>query len=123
MTDNIYSSVPDHAFKQERTIDKLNNDNVLAYLKTQNIPVSARKIAINCGLVSSGTQVEVRQIITRLIEINQEPIISVGKGFMIATSREQLSFYADRLEERIRGIQRRVNAVRQIALTHSFKKL
>ena len=111
----IYETVPDHAYEEERNKIITKKQKVWDYLKEQTKPVTARKIAENTGLPSGGTQVEVRNIITILIETDNKPIVSVSKGFMVANSKEQLLFYANSLSERMQGIRRRRDAVLKIA--------
>ena len=112
---NVYSTVP--------TDKLLNKDEepehrqpILYFLKENKGKFyTARQIAKECSFPIGGTQVAVRKAITLLIEIDGEPIASNAKGFGYCISAGQMRFYADRLEERKQGLQRRIDKVRQIA--------
>ena len=110
---DIYSTVPGEIL-EDTSLDPV-RANIYEYLQMQQGPKTAREIAKECGYKTSGTQVEVRKAITQLLEIDKKPIISVGKGFMIATSPEQMRHYAKRLLERCQGIERRARICREIA--------
>ena len=109
----IYSSVPNEIL-EDKSLDA-RRDVILEYLNTSDEPKTARNIATECGYPTRGTQVEVRKAITQLIEIDKMPIISVAKGFMVATCANQMNNYAERLTERCQGILRRAKACREIA--------
>ena len=115
MIDNIYSSVPEEQL--------LNTNEILGYRKPilnflkghEGRFFTARAIAKACGFPESGTQVAVRKAITLLLEMDNEPIMSNAYGFSYVTKPEQMDFYADSLEERLKGLQRRIKSVREIA--------
>jgi len=117
MTDikDIYSSVPEEAFNApEEEIQK--REPILNFLKENTGKFfTAREIAKQCNLPTRGTQVEVRKAITLLLEIDGQPIMSNTKGFGYVTKACQMHFYANQLEERAQGLQRRINTVRDIA--------
>lgn len=111
--ENIYTTVPegkiDESVKEE-------SHKVLNHLKANEGKfMTARDIAIAVGFPTKGTQVEVRKAITELIEIQGQPIISVGKGFTFTNKKGMVSTYADNLENRKQGLERRIKAVRKIA--------
>ena len=114
---DIYSSVPEDSFEipQEEIAKR---EPILNFLKENTGKFfTAREIAKQCGFPMSGTQVEVRKAITLLLEIDRHPIMSMSKGFGYVTKAHQMNFYADQLEERMHGLQRRIQAVRNIAKT------
>ena len=110
--DYIYSTVPeeniDSTFEEER-------HKVLNFLRADKGKFhKAAEIAQKVGFPTRGTQVEVRKAVTQLIEIDEEPIIATARGFAYASHPNQLKFYADSLDERKQGLQRRIDKVRQI---------
>lgn len=110
----IYTTVPDEAFDTEPEFNKRRE--IMLFLKAYKGQFfTAGKIAKAVGLPTRGTQVEVRKAITQLLELDGEPVISTSKGFGLAISKEQLLNYADRLENRLKGLQRRIDCVRDIA--------
>jgi glyoxylate carboligase len=110
---DIYSTVPGEIL-EDTTLDPA-RANIYEYLQMQKGPKTAREIAKECGYKTTGTQVEVRKAITQLLEVDRKPIISVGKGFMIAEHPNQMRRYAERLLERCQGIERRARICREIA--------
>ena len=115
MIDNIYSSVPDEVLLNTNETQEY-REPILSLLKSsEGLCITAKRIAEICGFPTRGTQVEVRKAITLLIEVDKEPIISLSQGFAYTTQSNQMTNYADRLEERNQGIQRRIKAVREIA--------
>jgi len=110
---DIYSTVPDEVL-EDRSLDP-ERQKIFNFLAEAHGPKTAREIAQQTGYPTRGTQVEVRKAITQLLEIDQKPIISVGKGFMIADHPNQMIRYAERLRERIQGIERRARICEQIA--------
>lgn len=105
----MYESVPDGLLETE--IDTIKAYEIRDLLReNKGEPVTATKIAKQLNMPTSNTQVQVRQLITWLLITKHEPIISTGKGFMYAKQPEQLSWYAERLRERIKGIERRISA-------------
>lgn len=111
---NIYSTVPEEAYHS--TTKPEDREKVLSYLKkNEMIFMKARKIAEMTGLPKRSTQVEVRKIIAELICIDKEPIISNSAGFCYTTRPNMIRKYAENLELRIQGIQRRIKALHEIA--------
>ena len=113
MNETIYSTVPEEVYVD---VDQEQREKVLQFLK-QNPGkfYTARQIAKECNMPTRGTQVEVRKAITHLIEEDMQPIIGNVKGFSYAYQSNQMRFYANSLEERMQGLQRRINKVREIA--------
>ena len=110
--EDIYSSVPKDAIEPGFTEQK---DKVLRLLKTNpKVFFNARVIAKTCGFPIRGTQVEVRNAITMLIEPDQQPIVSNAKGFAYTEDPNMIDFYARSLEERLAGLERRIRSVRKI---------
>jgi len=113
--DNIYSTVPrDQLLNSNETQEY--RQPILLFLKNHTGKFfTAKQIAIKCVFPTRGTQVEVRKAITLLLEIDKEPIMSMSKGFGYVTNANQMDFYAESLEERLKGLQRRIKSVREIA--------
>ena len=112
LNDYIYETVPEEHIdakydKERHKILKFLKENKGEFFK-------ARQIAQHCEFPTRGTQVEVRKAVTQLIEIDREPIIATAKGFTYPTHPNQIKFYANRLEERKQGLQRRIDKVMQI---------
>ena len=113
--ENVYSSVPQDAMLNTNETPGYRQP-ILDFLRNRSGQIyTAREIAIQCKFPTRGTQVEVRKAITLLLEIDREPIMSMSKGFSYVTQPNQMDFYADQLEERLQGLQRRIKAVREIA--------
>jgi hypothetical protein len=109
--ENIYCTVPEDAIEHDA-----DREQVLDFLReNQGRFYTAREIAKACNLPTRGTQVEVRKAVTKLIEIDMQPIMSNAKGFSYVTQSNQMWFYSKQLEERMQGLQRRITKVREIA--------
>lgn len=110
--DDIFSSVPDEVLNRDDTADR---QQILKFLKErQGQWFHAKEIGKECGISTKGTNIAVRFLITKLIEIDLEPIVSNSKGFSYATHPNMLIFYADALEQRKMGLERRIAKVREI---------
>jgi hypothetical protein len=110
--DNIYSSVDPDLF-DKKYADRIK---VLKFLKEHSGEmIRSKEIAEACGLTTGNTQIQVRVLITQLIEIDHEPIVANNKGFMFSSNSNQLKFYANQLQERKLGLQRRIDSVLRIA--------
>ena len=115
LEENIYSSVPEEQLLNTNETPEYRQP-ILDFLKSKPSRFfTAKKIAEECGFPTRGTQVEVRKAITLLLEIDKEPIMSMSNGFAYVLKGIQMGFYADKLEERLQGLQRRIKAVREIA--------
>ena len=114
-TENIYISVPSDALLNTDETPEYRKP-ILEFLKERTGQFfTAKEIATICKFPTRGTQVEVRKAITLLLEIDKEPIMSMAKGFGYVTNTHQMNFYAEQLEERLKGLQRRIRSVREIA--------
>lgn len=110
--DKIYSIIPPENIDKEYIKNKWHIRNFLRDRKGKFF--RAKTIALLCGFPNKETCVEVRNAITILIEKNNEPIIATSKGFGYATNIEDIKNYADQLEKRQMGLQRRINKVKEI---------
>jgi len=111
----VYSSVPftiNIENKEECTQKMINllYENRPKFFKT-------RVIAKECGFKVGGTQVEVRKAITELIEIDKLPIVGNGAGYAWAVSKNMVKFYLEHLEFRAKGLQNRIDSVKEIEET------
>jgi len=114
--EDIYSTVPEEAFLQ-KCEEPEHRRPILEFLQYNTGKFfTAKQIAKECGFPTTGTQVEVRKAITLLLEIDKQPIMSMVRGYGYVTTRSQMNFYADALEERLKGLLRRIQVVREIAL-------
>ena len=112
-SDEIYRSVPEHAFSAN--VDIKTRQAILGLLqRNKGRYLKAYQIAKEVGLPERGTQVEVRKAITELIECNSAPIISTGSGYTYATNKNMLQLYADRLNERMMGLQKRIESINKM---------
>jgi hypothetical protein len=110
--DDIYSTVPEENIKTGYEEER---HKVLNFLKANKGKFfNAKPLATACGFPIRGTQVEVRKAVTLLIELDNEPIVATARGFAYASCPNQLKVYAEHLEERAQGLQRRINKVREI---------
>ena len=105
----VYDSIPEQV---ERETTHTDRQNILRYLQSSGEARSARQIAQAVGLPTKDTCVSVRKAITELVTFDGEPIISTGKGFLLATTVEQLDRYDQSLDLRVQGIMRRREALR-----------
>jgi len=112
--ESIYSTVPTTPYSENP--DEEQRNKILCFLKQKpGAFFKARIIAINCDLSTHGTQVEVRRLITQLIEIDKRSVMSNHLGFSYVTQSRQMRFYAEQLYERKQGLQRRIDVVNEIA--------
>ena len=116
MQDNIYSTVPVGNLSK---INPLSKKAVLDILK--NNPgkfYHARRLAELSKLPTKGSQVELRKIITELVELEHHPIVSfVGAGYSYTPDsldirRNMIRKCIEALEHRDEGLHRRINAYR-----------
>lgn len=85
-------------------------ESVLVYLRRhQDEWQYAVEIARAVGLPTDRTQVQVRSLITELIDRGY-PIVSSGKGFMLTHSPEEHVRYLQELGRRRNGLDRRIKA-------------
>jgi len=113
--ENIYSSVPETAFAIVKAMNY--NKPIEIFLKNNKGRFyTAKQIAEELGYPTRGTQVEVRKAITILLTVYKVPIISTAKGFSYARTSHQMRFYADRLADRLQGLERRIKAAREVAV-------
>jgi hypothetical protein len=111
--ENIYSTVPQEHIKQGYEEKR---GLILNFLKrSPGIFFKAKAIAIAVEFPTRGTQVEVRKGVTLLIEEDNQPIISNARGFAYVDNPALLIDYGNRLEERKKGLERRITKVYQIA--------
>ena len=74
----------------------------------------AIKIAEIFSLPKTSTQVQARLLITQLIEIDNQPIIATNKGFAYTDDPKQIFEYMNNLEQRKKGIVRRIEKLSSI---------
>lgn len=111
--DSIYSIVPKEHIS---SVPNESKTKLLNFLRNNpDKSFTASKIAELNGLPTRGTQVEVRKILTELIELYFQPIISTSTGFCYTLNSKKLLAYAESLNHRVLGIQRRITAIKSIA--------
>ena len=104
----VYETVPEDQLKEFG-----NRNALLQFLeKEKGKFYRARMLAAMFGFRTTGTQIELRQIITEFIE-QKHPIISTAQGFSYANNKQQIQFYISQLESRIKGIQRRIISLKK----------
>lgn len=105
----IYSSLPETTNTEYLTEDK---DRIRdLFLKNPNISYRSGKIAELCDIEVTSTNISVRKIITELIELEYMPIVSNYKGYKLTLNIDELNEYQASLYLRIKGIQRRTDAI------------
>jgi hypothetical protein len=104
--------VPDKSIDKDKSYDRHHMLGILFDAKGDFIKAGA--IAKKLDWPTKGTQIEVRKAITELIEIDNQPIISSSEGFALTTDAEKIKEYAEHLEGRKKGLQRRINKVWEI---------
>lgn len=121
--ENIFSSVPaDHQVNDDVIKDV--RDFFYSCIGCWN---TAPKIAAATGLPTKDTCVKVRKAITVLVERDEEPIVSGHAGYTMVRNdgigRNMLRHYVESLEDRQKGIARRINALQRIIATMENKTL
>jgi len=112
--DYIYSSVPDE-FLDRNEKEFQTRQLILEFFKNNKDKFfKATKIAEIFSLPKKSTQVQVRHLITQLIEIDNQPIISSSKGFAYTDNPKLIFEYIESLERRNKGIVRRINKLKFI---------
>lgn len=104
---NIYSTVPTKDMKGH----PIDRNRLLTYLKA--LPdkfVTVKTIGQDCDFQTKSNGVRIREAITKLIEIDHQPIVSNGKGFTYTKNPERIQAYIDTLFARTSGIHRRIAA-------------
>jgi len=110
MEKSIYSTVP-----EEQLTEFGDTEALIIFLQSNKGKFyTANQLAKECGFRSSNTQVELRKVITILIEEEKLPIIASSNGFSWATNPKQILNYIEQLEARKQGLNRRINALRGI---------
>lgn len=108
---NIYSTVPEKNMK-DKPIDR---NRILIYLKAiPNKFVTAKTIGQDCNLPTANSQVRIREAITKLIELDNQPIVSCGKGFAYTNNLERVAACYVSIKARIKGLERRLEAYNKI---------
>jgi len=117
--DNIYSLVPEYLklktksqkiiFIKKMEIKKYFLNNVG---KSNAKPLN--KIAKKLGFSSSGNCLQFRYLVATLIENDKFAIISCNCGYYYASSQKDLIDNISTEQKRIKGIQRRIDALREI---------
>ena len=106
----IYETVPiefkDLEEEKHRLLEYL-RDNKGRFFKS-------KELASKTGFPISNTCVELRKAVTELIEEEKYPIITSSSGFAWASHPNQISYYIESLEARIKGINRRINSLNEI---------
>ena len=115
MTENIYSSVPEESFSEDDTSMNYRKPIELFLKERKGSFFTAKEIAKELGYPTTSSQIDLRKAITILLTIDKVPIIGTAKGFSYAVNHHQMNFYADKLEERMLGLQRRIKAVREVS--------
>lgn len=111
---NIYTIVPPEHIKPIDDYPEKTKE-LLDFLKSnKGIFFKAKPLAQKIGLPTKQTQVELRKIITELIEIYDEPIVSNARGFTYAKHSNMVKFYIEALENRKKGLERRITALKNI---------
>ena len=107
---DIYSIVPN-----VESVDETKKNTLKDFLQRDpGTFYSARYLSGQCGFTESATSVELRNAVTKLIEIDECPIVAGAKGFSWATCSNMVKFYAEQLKFRQFGLQRRIDAVTRI---------
>lgn len=76
--------------------------------------IQAKDLAKRAGFPTNGTQIQMRQAITKLIELHECPIVSNHHGYAWADNVNQIDMCMAQLEERRLGLNRRIIALQKI---------
>ena len=125
--DPIYASVP--AYMQ--LIDR--NDKVI-FLKKQVVKdwfynhqgkanaVPLNKIAQELKFSPAGNSADFRFIVAKLVEEEYFPICASPKGYYYPTKKEDIEANIEQEENRIKGVQRRINALKRLREIYDAKE-
>lgn len=115
MSENVEYGRVYETVKIPHGIDAAEVDQIRDYLReAPGVWRTAADIARACGIRRSQTEVRVRKAVTILIERDMLPIVTHNAGFTWASSASMVRVYAENLENRRKGLDRRIEAVRQI---------
>lgn len=110
--DNIYCSLPEEI---NVSVDATKKEYLKNFLQDHAGKFfSSTELTKIAGFKGSNTNVELRKAVTQLIEIEMCPIVANSKGFAWASCSNMVKFYSQQLNERLLGLQRRINAVRKV---------
>lgn len=76
--------------------------------------IQAKDLAKRAGFPTNGTQIQMRQAITKLIELQECPIVSNHHGYAWADTPNQIELCINQLQERVSGLQRRMQCLQKI---------
>ena len=79
---------------------------------------TSRQLAETMDCHSGNTEPKMRRAIAIAVECKGIPIVASDQGYMFTTSDRELTAYADRLAQRIRGVQARIVGVQRILTAH-----
>jgi len=125
--DPIYSSVPAYM----KLIDR--NDKVV-FLKTEAVKdwfynhkglknaVPLNEIARQLKFSPQGNSADFRFIVAKLIEEHNYPIVASPKGYYAPESLEDIDKNISQEENRIKGVQRRINALKRMRSRYETNK-
>jgi hypothetical protein len=75
--------------------------------------ITAASIGMQAGFKPTRTAESVRKAVTVLVERDLLPIVSLRAGFMLTDQQTMVAKYAENLEQRRAGLDRRIQAVKK----------
>lgn len=117
--DPIYSSIPAY-------MKLINRNDKMIFLKMQVVKnwfynhkgkgnaVPLNKIAQELKFCPAGNSADFRFIVAKLIEEESFPIVACPKGYYYPLTIENIDDNISQEENRIKGVQRRINALQKI---------
>ena len=115
----IYSSVPEYMGLKTDTqrVLFIKKDIVKEYFKDNVGRKNAKPlntIAKELNFSNKGNSLQFRHIVAKLVEENKIPIVSCGDGYYMADEKKDIIQNIETEKARIKGIQRRINALQFI---------
>lgn len=123
MMTNIYSTVPRRLTKGEQT--KINKEKVIKYFENHIGKSNAKalnKISQELGFQAKGNSAGFRKLVATLVEDDLYPIVSCSKGYFKAEKLTEIEQNISSEIKRIKGLQRRIQALSKIKLNMNNKK-
>jgi hypothetical protein len=112
--ETIYSSVVHTELDLKQWEEQTYCLKKVLYNQPNHTYIHAKELAKLSGFPTNGTQIQMRQAISWLIEKQGCPIVSNHMGYSWADNPREMQMCIDQLNERLNGIMRRRDALVQI---------
>ena len=107
----MYSSIKKDIRPKTTVYDRIRTMKYLIGNKCQYM--TARHISEELGFKAKNNSVQLRKVITELIEYHDAPIIASTKGFRLSLNVDDIDEYIVSLRLRDKGIKRRIRGVQR----------